>query len=76
MNNYLQIRLTHWLSNLNVEAVFYDGASNDRRYYNVTPSSVKRLQNAVIKDIRAGEPFEVRVPINFEAIGWVAQRIG
>lgn len=71
MNNYKQIRLSHYVFSKQVSARFVDGNGNGRRYRNVTPSSVERLQNAVINAVNRAE-FAVRLPINYKSVGWVA----
>lgn len=73
MNNYKQIRLTHYVRSGQVSTRYVDGSGDGRRYLYVTPSSVERLQNAVIKAVNRAE-FKVRIPINYESVGWVAER--
>jgi hypothetical protein len=74
MNNYSEIRLTHYQGTTEATAKFTDGSGNERRYRNVTPSSVERLQNAIIRDGRGANNFTVRLPIGYGDIGWVADR--
>ncbi|GAG42262.1 unnamed protein product, partial [marine sediment metagenome] len=61
MNNYKVIGLTHWQSASGATARFRDGSDNARRYPNVTPESIERLQNAIRQAVDRNE-FVVRLP--------------
>jgi hypothetical protein len=74
MNNFKEIRLTHYQGTTEATAKFTDGDDSERRYRNVTPSSVERLQNAIIRNGRSVKDFTLRLPIGYGDIGWVANR--
>ncbi len=71
MNNYKEIRLTHYQSTSEATAKFIDGSGNSRRYLNVTPTSIERLQNTIIKAVSLNK-CKVRLPFGFCDVGWVA----
>lgn len=73
MNNFKEVRLTNYPVGSKIAARFRDGSDNVRRYCDISPSSVRRLQNAVREGVHNGE-FEIRVPHNFTEVGWVADR--
>ena len=73
MNNYKEIRLTHFRGTSRVSARFTDGDGNVRRQTNLSLESVERLQNAVIEAIDRNE-FVLRLPRGFCDVGWVADR--
>ena len=73
MNNYKEIRLTHYM-NSGPTARFKDGSDQVRRYTNLTPSSVKRLQNQLYDEAHRNNDFKIRIPGNFQEVGWVADR--
>ena len=71
MNNYKEIRLTHYQGTSEATAKFIDGLDNSRRYPNVTPSSIERLQNTIIKSVDRNK-LMIRLPFDFCDVGWVA----
>ena len=72
MNNYKEIRLTHYRGTTEATAKFIDGLGNSRRYRNITPTSIQRLQNTIIRSVRRNK-FKIRLPIGFCDVGWVAE---
>ena len=72
MNNNKEIRLTHFQSISGPTASFIDGSDNTRRYRNVAPLSIQRLQNAVIRAVQRNK-FKIRLPHEFCDVGWVAK---
>jgi len=73
MNNYILIMLSNYGLRSKVTARFEDGNRDVRRYMRVTPSSIRRLQDAMTQAVKENK-FKIRLPIGYDVVSWVADR--